>query len=86
MSSTAPPKMSSAEFLTLDHPIDTQRWQLALTAKVSGGRGFLLGFETLRLMKSEWPSMLGLTPSRAERSTPSNPIHAIEGLTVGSSI
>lgn len=43
MSSTAPPKMSSAEFLTLDHPIDTQRWQLALTAKVSGGRGSLFG-------------------------------------------
>lgn len=36
-------KQSCAEFLALDHPIDTQRWQLALTTKVSGGRGSLFG-------------------------------------------
>jgi len=36
-------KQSSAEFLALTHPIDTQRWQLALTTKISGGRGSLFG-------------------------------------------
>jgi acyl-CoA thioesterase-2 len=36
-------EQSCAEFLALTHPIDTQRWQLALTAKVSGGRGSLFG-------------------------------------------
>ena len=36
-------KHSCAAFLALDHPIDTQRWQLALTARVSGGRGSLFG-------------------------------------------
>ncbi len=36
-------KRSCAEFLALNHPIDTQRWQLALTPKVSGGRGSLFG-------------------------------------------
>lgn len=41
--STQPAKRSCAEFLSLTHPIDTQRWQLALTARVSGGRGSLFG-------------------------------------------
>jgi acyl-CoA thioesterase len=36
-------KQSCAAFLALEHPIDTQRWQLALTARVSGGRGSLVG-------------------------------------------
>ncbi len=36
-------KMSCAEFLALDHPFDTQRWQLALTERMSGGRGSLFG-------------------------------------------
>jgi len=36
-------RRSCAEFLALTHPIDTQRWQLALTARVSGGRGSLFG-------------------------------------------
>ena len=36
-------KQSCAEFLALHHPIDTQRWQLALTSRVSGGRGSLFG-------------------------------------------
>lgn len=34
---------TSAEFLSLVHPVDTQRWQLELTAGVSGGRGSLFG-------------------------------------------
>ena len=37
------PLLSSAEFLSLTHPIDTQRWQLDLTSKLSGGRGSLFG-------------------------------------------
>jgi acyl-CoA thioesterase II len=40
---TDSPKQSCAEFLALNHPIDTQRWQLPLTPKVSGGRGSLFG-------------------------------------------
>jgi acyl-CoA thioesterase II len=36
-------KQSCAQFLALNHPIDTQRWQLALTSRVSGGRGSLFG-------------------------------------------
>jgi MFS family permease len=40
---TALAKQSCAQFLALDHPIDTQRWQLALTSRVSGGRGSLFG-------------------------------------------
>lgn len=36
-------RQSCAEFLALNHPIDTQRWQLALDRKVSGGRGSLFG-------------------------------------------
>ncbi len=36
-------KQSCAEFLSLAHPIDTQRWQLALTSRMSGGRGSLFG-------------------------------------------
>lgn len=36
-------RQSCAEFLALNHPIDTQRWQLALTPMVSGGRGSLFG-------------------------------------------
>lgn len=42
-SSTDSGKQSCADFLSLNHPIDTQRWQLALTARVSGGRGSLFG-------------------------------------------
>lgn len=42
-SSREPARQSCAEFLALNHPIDTQRWQLALTPKVSGGRGSLFG-------------------------------------------
>ncbi len=42
-SSTGAAKRSCAEFLALKHPIDTQRWQLELTSKVSGGRGSLFG-------------------------------------------
>lgn len=42
-SSSEPVKQSCAEFLALDHPFDTQRWQLLLTSKVSGGRGSLFG-------------------------------------------
>lgn len=38
-----PKKQSSAEFLSLTHPIDTQRWQLTLSATTSGGRGSLFG-------------------------------------------
>ncbi len=36
-------KPSCAEFLALTHPVDTQRWQLALTPTISGGRGSLFG-------------------------------------------
>jgi acyl-CoA thioesterase len=36
-------KQSCSEFLALDHPIDTQRWQLRLSPKVTGGRGSLFG-------------------------------------------
>jgi acyl-CoA thioesterase len=35
--------LSCAEFLALSHPTGTQRWQLALTPNVSGGRGSLFG-------------------------------------------
>jgi hypothetical protein len=36
-------KQSSSRFLALGHPIDTQRWQLALTPQVSGGCGSPFG-------------------------------------------
>lgn len=40
---TAPSNQSCAEFLALTHPVDTQRWRLALTSRVSGGRCSLFG-------------------------------------------
>ena len=43
MSSSDSAKQSCAKFLALNHPIDTQRWQLALTSRVSGGCGSLFG-------------------------------------------
>lgn len=42
-SGTDAAKSSCAAFLALDHPVDTQRWQLRLTPTVSGGRGSLFG-------------------------------------------
>lgn len=36
-------KISSAEFLDLDHPIDTNRWRLPIIEKTTGGRGSLFG-------------------------------------------
>ena len=36
-------KPSAADFLALAHPIDTLRWQLALTPALTGGRGSLFG-------------------------------------------
>jgi acyl-CoA thioesterase len=43
MRGAGPARQSCAEFLALTHPVDTQRWQLALSARVSGGRGSLFG-------------------------------------------
>ncbi len=36
-------KISSTEFLNLGHPIDTHRWELPITADLTGGRGSLFG-------------------------------------------
>jgi acyl-CoA thioesterase-2 len=36
-------KISSAQFLDLDHPIDTNRWRLPIIEKTTGGRGSLFG-------------------------------------------
>jgi acyl-CoA thioesterase len=36
-------KISSTQFLNLGHPVDTHRWQLPITADLTGGRGSLFG-------------------------------------------
>ena len=36
-------KISSTEFLNLGHPIDTHRWEVPITADLTGGRGSLFG-------------------------------------------
>ena len=36
-------KISSTQFLNLGHPIDTHRWELPITADLTGGRGSLFG-------------------------------------------
>ena len=36
-------KISSTDFLNLGHPIDTHRWELPITADITGGRGSLFG-------------------------------------------
>ena len=36
-------KQSSTEFLSLTHPVDTHRWELPVTEKMTGGRGSLFG-------------------------------------------
>lgn len=36
-------KISSTQFLNLMHPVDTHRWELPITADLSGGRGSLFG-------------------------------------------
>ncbi|MEH6556173.1 MAG: thioesterase family protein [Oceanicoccus sp.] len=36
-------KISSTEFLNLGHPVDTHRWELPITADLTGGRGSLFG-------------------------------------------
>jgi acyl-CoA thioesterase len=44
MTSTAPNRRrSSAEFLALTHPVDTNRWALAVDTSMTGGRGSLFG-------------------------------------------
>ncbi len=36
-------KISSTQFLNLGHPVDTHRWELPITADLTGGRGSLFG-------------------------------------------
>lgn len=36
-------RMSSTEFLSLTHPVDTHRWELHVTGKMTGGGGSLFG-------------------------------------------
>jgi acyl-CoA thioesterase len=36
-------KISSTEFLNLSHPVATHRWELPITADLTGGRGSLFG-------------------------------------------
>jgi hypothetical protein len=40
-------KISSAEFLDLHHPVDTNRWRLPIIERTTGGGGSLFGGVTL---------------------------------------
>jgi hypothetical protein len=37
------PKISSADFLEMSHPVATMKWQLPVVPKTTGGRGSLFG-------------------------------------------
>ena len=37
------PKISSADFLEMNHPVATMKWQLPVVPKTTGGRGSLFG-------------------------------------------
>ena len=43
MSTPATARRSSAEFLALTHPVDTNRWALEVDTSMTGGRGSLFG-------------------------------------------